>query len=258
MKRPINLNADLGEGFGPWRMGDDAAMLEIVGSASVACGFHAGDPLIMARTLATAFSRGVSVGAHPSFPDLQGFGRRRMDIAGEALESILIYQIGALAALARAQGGLVTHVKPHGALNNMACQDAGLADTVARAIKRFDPSLVLLAPAASQLAGRGRDAGLPVVEEFFADRAYTDDGDLVPRAEPGAIIHGVEACVRHVLDMLGAGGLVTVSGKVIPAALQSVCVHGDDAAAVATARALRDGLVEAGHELVTIPRLRTD
>lgn len=255
MKQCINLNADLGEGFGPWRMGDDDAMLEVVGSANVACGFHAGDPQVMARTLATAQRLGVSVGAHPSFPDLQGFGRRKMDIVGDELEAILIYQIGALAALARAQGGDVSHVKPHGALNNMACLDAGLAATVAQAIGRFDPSLVLLAPAGSQLVKAGRTAGLRVVEEFFADRAYTDDGNLVPRSQPGAMIHGAQACLRHVLAMLAAGGLISTSGKVIPAALQSICVHGDDAEAVASARAIRAGLIEAGYDLVTVPEL---
>ncbi|MBL8445504.1 MAG: 5-oxoprolinase subunit PxpA [Zoogloeaceae bacterium] len=255
MKGRINLNADLGEGFGPWRMGDDNAMLEVVGSANVACGFHAGDPQVMAKTLTTALRLGVSVGAHPSFPDLQGFGRRKMDIVGDELEAILIYQIGALAALARAQGGGVTHVKPHGALNNMACLDGSLAATVANAIGRFDPALVLLAPAGSQLVKAGHAAGLRVVEEFFADRAYTDDGNLVPRSQPGAMIHGAQACVRHVLAMLSAGGLISISGKVIPAALQSICVHGDDAEAVATARAIRAGLIGAGYELVTVPAL---
>lgn len=255
MKARINLNADLGEGFGPWRMGDDAAMLEVVGSANVACGFHAGDPQVMTKTLTTALRLGVSVGAHPSFPDLQGFGRRKMDIVGEELESILIYQIGALGALAKAQGGRVTHVKPHGALNNMACLDSGLAATIARAIERFDRSLVLLAPAGSQLVKAGHAAGLTVVEEFFADRAYTDEGNLVPRSQPGAMVHGAQACLRHVLGMLEAGGLIATSGKLIPAVLQSICVHGDDAEAVETARALRAGLIEAGYELVTIPQL---
>lgn len=255
MSERINLNADLGESFGAWRMGDDTAMLEAVKSANVACGFHAGDPLVMRHTVATAKRCGVSLGAHPGFPDLQGFGRRRMELPPAELEAMLIYQIGALAALARAEGTTVTHVKPHGALNNMACADANLAATVARAIHTLDPDLILLAPALSQLAVAGREAGLRVVEEIFADRAYLDDGNLVPRSQPGAMIHGAEACLRHVLDMLEAGALISTNGKRLPVTARSICVHGDDAEAVVTARALRDGLQRAGYELVAIPDL---
>ncbi|WP_018988890.1 LamB/YcsF family protein [Aromatoleum toluclasticum] len=255
MSERINLNADLGESFGAWSMGDDAAMLEVVKSANVACGFHAGDPLVMRQTVATAKRCGVSLGAHPSFPDLQGFGRRRMDVPSAELEAMLIYQIGALAGIARAEGSTVTHVKPHGALNNMACADAKLAATVARAVRAFDPDLILLAPALSQLVIAGREAGLRVVEEIFADRAYLDDGNLVPRSQPGAMVHGADACLRHVLAMLEAGALISINGKRLPVKAQSICVHGDDAEAVATARALRDGLQRAGYELVAIPEL---
>ncbi|MCC4115311.1 LamB/YcsF family protein [Aromatoleum toluclasticum] len=255
MSERINLNADLGESFGAWSMGDDAAMLEVVKSANVACGFHAGDPLVMRQTVATAKRCGVSLGAHPSFPDLQGFGRRRMDVPSAELEAMLIYQIGALAGIARAEGSAVTHVKPHGALNNMACADAKLAATVARAVRAFDPDLILLAPALSQLVIAGREAGLRVVEEAFADRAYLDDGNLVPRSQPGAMVHGADACLRHVLAMLEAGALISINGKRLPVKAQSICVHGDDAEAVATARALSDGLQRAGYELVAIPEL---
>ncbi len=255
MKGPINLNADLGESFGAWSMGEDAAMLEVVNSANVACGFHAGDPLVMSRTVATAKRNGVSVGAHPGFPDLQGFGRRRMDIPADELAAMLIYQIGALVGVARAEGHAVTHVKPHGALNNMACVDAALAATVAGAVHRLDPGLILLAPALSKLAEAGRAAGLRVVEEIFADRAYQPDGSLVPRSRPGAMIHGPEACLRHVMTMLEAGALIAVDGTRLPVRAQSICVHGDDAEAVATARALRDGLRRAGYELAAIPAL---
>ena len=255
MPDPINLNADLGESFGAWRMGDDAAMLQVVGSANVACGFHAGDPLVMRATVATAKRCGVSIGAHPGFPDLQGFGRRPMAIPATELEALLIYQIGALAALARAEGASVSHVKPHGALSNMACVDRALATTVAKAIHRLDPSLILLAPALSQLAMAGRKIGLPVVEEIFADRAYRDDGSLVPRSQPGAVIHGAEACLRHVLAMLEAAALISVDGTHLPAKAQSICVHGDNADAVATAQAIRSGLQKAGYALVPIPAL---
>ncbi|MDQ5915503.1 MAG: 5-oxoprolinase (ATP-hydrolyzing) subunit, partial [Pseudomonadota bacterium] len=183
--KQLNLNADLGESFGAWEMGSDAELLQIVGSANIACGFHAGDPLVMRRTVRQALDAGVSLGAHPSFPDLQGFGRRAMQIPAAELEAMLIYQIGALAGIARAEGGVLTHVKPHGALNNMACEDAALAATVARAVKAFDSSLILLAPALSQLQRVSAAAGLAVGIEIFADRAYTDEGNLVPRSQPG-------------------------------------------------------------------------
>jgi UPF0271 protein len=255
MTRLLNLNADLGESFGAWAMGSDDAMLRIVNSANVACGFHAGDPLVMFRTMALAREGGVSVGAHPGYPDLQGFGRRRMDIPLPELEAMLTYQIGALEACARAQGLRVTHVKPHGALSNVACAERKVADAVARAVHRLDPALILLAPAASQLIAAGREHGLPVVEEIFADRAYLDDGNLVPRSQPGAMIHGAEASLQHVMRMVEESALISITGKRIPVNPQSICVHGDNADAVATAQAIRDGLSTAGYTLVTIPEL---
>ena len=251
----LNLNADLGESFGPWDMGSDDAMLGIVNSANVACGYHAGDPLVMLRTVARARENAVSVGAHPGFPDLQGFGRRRMDIPADELEAMLIYQIGALDACARAQGMRVTHIKPHGALSNIACADRKVADAVARAVKRLDPTLILLAPAASQMILAGREQGLPIVEEVFADRAYLDDGNLVPRSQPGAMIHGAEASLAHVMRMVEEQALVSITGKRIPVNPQSICVHGDNAEAVATAKALRDGLQKAGYTLASIPEV---
>lgn len=256
MAKRLNLNADLGESFGPWKMGSDVAMLRIVNSANVACGYHAGDPPVMLKTVALARDNGVSVGAHPGFPDLQGFGRRRMDIPADELEAMLICQIGALDACARAQGLRVTHVKPHGALSNIACADRKVADVVARAVQRLDSTLILLAPAASQMVLAGRERGLPVVEEIFADRAYLDDGNLVPRSQPGAMIHGAEASLAHVMRMVEEQALVSINGKRIPVEPQSICVHGDNAEAVATAQALRDGLTRAGYLLATIPELR--
>ena len=251
----LNLNSDLGESFGAWEMAGDEPMLGIVNSANVACGYHAGDPLVMMRTLALAGKNGVSVGAHPGFPDLQGFGRRRMDIPAAELEAMLIYQIGALDACARAQGQRVTHVKPHGALSNIACADRKVADVVARAVHRLDPALILLAPAASQMVLAGREQGLPVIEEIFADRAYLDDGNLVPRSQPGAMIHGAEASLAHVMRMVEEQALVSINGKRIPVEPQSICVHGDNAEAVATAQALREGLTRAGYRLATLPEL---
>ena len=251
----LNLNSDLGESFGAWEMAGDEPMLGIVNSANVACGYHAGDPLVMMRTLALAGKNGVSVGAHPGFPDLQGFGRRRMDIPAAELEAMLIYQIGALDACARAQGLRVTHVKPHGALSNIACADRKVADVVVRAVHRLDPTLILLVPAASQMVLAGREQGLPVIEEIFADRAYLDDGNLVPRSQPGAMIHGAEASLAHVMRMVEEQALVSINGKRIPVEPQSICVHGDNAEAVATAQALREGLTRAGYRLATLPEL---
>jgi UPF0271 protein len=252
MKR-LNLNADLGESFGAWKMGSDAELLQIVGSANIACGFHAGDPPVMRRTVRQALDAGVSLGAHPSFPDLQGFGRRAMQIPAAELEAILLYQIGALAGIARAEGGALTHVKPHGALNNMACEDAALAATVARAVKAFDPSLILLAPALSQLQGAGEAAGLPVGIEVFADRAYTDEGNLVPRSQAGAVLHSAEECAAHVLRFVEAEGIVCASGKVLKTPFHSICVHGDGPEAVSAAAMIRKSLQDKGCRLVPLP-----
>jgi 5-oxoprolinase (ATP-hydrolysing) subunit A len=251
----INLNADLGESFGAWRMGDDRALLGIVGSANVACGFHAGDPLVMRETVRLALEAGVSIGAHPAFPDLQGFGRRTMQLSARELEAVVIYQVGALIGMAQAQGHRVSHVKPHGAMNNMACEDAAMAATIAGAVKAVDADLILMAPALSQLAAAGRAAGLRVADEVFADRAYSDDGNLVPRSRPGAVLHDSAECLAHVLRMLESGGIVAASGKLLPCSFHSICVHGDNAHAVATAAAVRDGLLAAGHRLKTLPEL---
>lgn len=253
--RKINLNADLGESFGAWVMGHDAELLAIVKSANVACGFHAGDPLVMRRTVALAGQHGVSIGAHPSYPDLQGFGRRRMAMPAADLQAAIQYQIGALEGIARVEGLKVGHVKPHGALNNAACEDRALADVVAQAIRDFDRELIVLAPARSQLCLAAEAAGLPVVEEVFADRAYRDDGQLVARGEPGAMIHGADASWAHVERMLAEGALVSVGGKRLPCRIGSICVHGDGAEAVATARRLAERITAAGWALVAVPEL---
>ena len=251
----INLNADLGESFGAWSMGRDGEMLQLVTSANVACGFHAGDPLVMRQTVATARRHGVSIGAHPSFPDLQGFGRRRIDMAPAELEAMVVYQIGALQGIAAAEQHRVTHVKPHGALNNLACEDIELARCIARAVRAAGPQLILLAPALSALVRAGREAGLAVVEEIFADRQYTDEGHLVPRSHPQAMVHGAEASVRHVMAMLDGAALVSIHGKRLPCAAGSICVHGDNAEAVATAQALRTALLAADYALLPLPGL---
>ncbi|MBK8117240.1 MAG: LamB/YcsF family protein [Candidatus Accumulibacter sp.] len=251
----INLNADLGESFGAWEMGSDAELLRIVGAANIACGFHAGDPLVMRRTVRQALAAGVSLGAHPAFPDLQGFGRRVMQLSAAELEAMLIYQIGALGGIAQAEGGRLTHVKPHGALNNMACEDAALAASVVSAIRSLDRSLILLAPALSKLALAGMAAGLPVATEIFADRAYTDAGSLVPRSQPGAVLHTAEACVAHVLRMCDAGGIVSAGGQRIRTDFHSICVHGDGPQAVVVATAVRSALLAAGVSLLPLPEV---
>ena len=252
MTKTINLNADLGESFGAWKMGEDEALLQVVRSANIACGFHAGDPLVMRHTVRTALAAGVSLGAHPAYPDLQGFGRRPMKMAPAELEAMVIYQVGALAGMAAAEGGRVTHVKPHGALNNQACEDAVLADAVARAVKAIDPGLILLAPVLSELYFAGERIGLKVAGEVFADRAYTDAGTLVPRGRPGAVIHDYDKLVGHVLRMLDAGGIVSQSGKVLPGAMDSICVHGDTLGAVESVRQLRVALEVRGWQLQTL------
>lgn len=251
----INLNADLGEGYGPWTMGDDAAMLAVVKSANVACGGHAGDPDVMRRTLRLAREHGVSVGAHPSYPDLRGFGRRAMSLTPAELENQLAAQIGALMGVAALEGMRVSHVKPHGALNNQACVDRALADTICTAIGAIDPGLILLAPAASQMVIAGRAAGLAVVEEIFADRAYLPDGQLVPRSRPDAMIHGAAACLAHVLAMLDAGALIAIDGTRIPTPIGSICVHGDSPDAIQVAQHLRQELAAIGYEIVPLPAL---
>ncbi len=254
-EKRINLNADLGESFGPWVMGDDAALLDVVASANLACGFHAGDPEVMRRTVAACVAKGVSIGAHPSYADLQGFGRRALKLSAAEIENLVAYQVGALAGIAALEGGQVSHVKPHGALNNQSCVDAGIAAAIARAVKAVDPQLILLAPAASALLLAGRDAGLRVVEEIFADRAYQDDGQLALRATPGAMVHGAAACAAHVQAMLAEQALIALSGRRIPTAIGSICVHGDGAEAVTVAHHLRQVLESAGWTIAPLPAL---
>jgi UPF0271 protein len=251
----INLNSDLGEAFGAWPMGDDPAMLEVVASANIACGFHAGDPSVMMRTVRTALAKGVSLGAHPSYPDLQGFGRRAMSMSLAEVEAMVAYQIGALAGIAAACGGRVTHVKPHGALNNQAAIDHDLARAVARAIKGVDGAMIFLAPAGSQMAKAGRELGLPTAEEVFADRNYDDDGNLVARSKPNAMIHDSAEAATNVLRMIKDGVIRSVSGKDVPCRVHSVCVHGDEPSAVAMARDLRATLERNDVTIVGLPQI---
>ncbi|ALV06643.1 LamB/YcsF family protein [Roseateles depolymerans] len=242
----IDLNSDLGESFGAWRMGDDAAMLAIVSSANVACGFHAGDPAGILATLRSAAAHGVSVGAHVAYPDLAGFGRRNMDLASADLQASVIYQIGALQGLAAAAGTRVRYVKPHGALYNFIAHDARQAADVIAAVKAVDASLGLVVLAGSALAGWAREAGLRTVEEAFADRGYRADGSLVPRNQPGAVLHDPDAIAERMLQLAREGTVTAVDGSVVRVHAQSICVHGDSPGAVAMAQRLRERLTAEG------------
>lgn len=235
----MDLNSDLGESFGAWTMGDDAAMLDIVSSANVACGFHAGDAAGILATLKAAKARGVVVGAHVAYRDLAGFGRRNMDVASADLVADVIYQIGALQGLAQAAGTTVQYVKPHGALYNTIAQDKRQATDVIQAIKAINPSLVLMALAGSPLIGWAREAGLTVMAEAFADRAYMPDGALVSRREPGAVLHDPAHIAERMLQLVRHGTVQAVDGSQVRIAADSICVHGDSPGAVAMARVLR-------------------
>ena len=245
----IDLNADVGESFGAYAYGDDTAILRSVTSANVAAGFHAGDPSVIRRTLAQARELGVSVGAHPSFPDLQGFGRRAMVLEPSDAEDQVLYQIAAVAGLARAEGLTLTHVKPHGALYNQATRERGLAEALARAVHAFDAGLALFAPPQSALSAAGRALGLRVVHEGFADRAYQPDGSLVPRRQPGAVIANVEEVVTRAMQMATERTVVAVDGSVIQLDIDTLCVHGDTPGAASMAAWLRAGLTAAGVEV---------
>ena len=242
----IDLNCDMGESFGRYTIGDDAALLDIVTSANVACGFHAGDPEVMARTVACAVENGVAIGAHPGYPDLQGFGRRDLAMTAEALKAGLIYQIGALSAFARAAGTALTHVKPHGALYNAAARDASIAETIAEAVHALDAALIVVTQPHTPLAEAARNMGLQVVLEGFADRAYQPNGTLRPRSLPGAVLHRPNAIAERAVRMVKDRQVEAYTGEEIPLEIDTLCVHGDTPGAEAIARAVRDALERAG------------
>jgi UPF0271 protein len=245
----IDLNADLGEGFGVWELGDDGAMLDIVTSANLACGFHAGNPVGLATACRAAEKRGVRIGAQVGYFDLAGFGRRRIDVEPAELTADVIYQIGAMQALARAAGTALGYVKPHGALYNTIVYDQAQARAVAEAVHAVDPGLPVLGLAGSVFFAEARRLGLRTVAEAFADRAYQPDGQLVPRREAGAVLHDPEQIAQRVLTMVQAGTITACDGSVIAVEVESVCVHGDSPGAVQIASAVRDRLVATGIEL---------
>lgn len=241
----VDLNADLGEGFGAWTMGDDDALLDLVTSANVACGFHAGDPAIMRRTCEQAASRGVVIGAHVSYRDLEGFGRRDLEVAPDRLVDELLYQIGALDAIARAAGTAVRYVKAHGALYNRAAHDDAHAGALVRAVVAHG-GLALLAAPGSRAEALAHEAGLTVVTEGFVDRAYRADGTLVPRREPGAVHATTDACVAQAISIARDHVVHAADGTKVPLGARSLCVHGDTPHAIATALVVRDALRAAG------------
>lgn len=244
-ERIIDFNADMGEGYGPWRMGDDAAMLGIVTSASIACGGHASDPETMFRVLSQARERGVTVGAHPGYPDRENFGRRRLPYPPAEIERFVAAQIGALIGVGRLAGVKVAYVKPHGALGNVAAEDRAVADAIVRAVRAFD-GLAVLAMPGSAFDAAARAAGLSTFAEIFADRGYTPEGQLVPRSQPGAMIEDAQEAAARLLHFLDTGRMKTVDGGEVPLEAASICIHGDSDHAVAMARAVRQALERAG------------
>ena len=242
----IDINADVGESFGAYTIGDDAAVMRSVTSVNVAAGFHGGDPSVLRRTIRLACELGVAVGAHPSFPDLQGFGRRVMSISAQEAEDVVLYQVAAVAGVARAEGLTLSHVKPHGALYNMAVRDRELAEAIARSVFAFDPELVLFAPPRSALAAAGRAIGLRVAIEGFADRAYQPDGTLVPRDQPGAVIANIEDVVTRAMQMAADRTVVAADGTLVQIDIDTLCIHGDTPGAASMAAWVRAGLQSSG------------
>jgi UPF0271 protein len=251
----IDLNCDCGESFGPWEMGDDAAILAHVSSANIACGAHAGDPDVMRRTVRLARELGVGVGAHPGFADLQGFGRRVLALSTDEIANSVLAQVGALYAIARAEGVALTHVKPHGALYNHAAVTPTAATAIAQALAAFDRELILVGLAGSALIQAGRAAGLRVAGEAFADRVYEADGQLRARRFDDAMILDREQCLSQVLSIVTQGYVVARGGKRVPVQADTICLHGDAPAAAARAAFLRQGLQAAGVSVVALPRL---
>jgi 5-oxoprolinase (ATP-hydrolysing) subunit A len=250
--RSMDLNCDMGESFGAWTMGQDADVLAHVSSANIACGFHAGDPATMRRTVAAAVAHGIAIGAHPSLPDLAGFGRREMRVSADETYALTLYQIGALAAMAQAAGTRLRHVKPHGALYNMAAKDPVLADAIATAVRDFDHDLILVGLANSELPRAGERAGLAVAHEAFADRRYESDGSLMTRGKQGAVIDDVDAAVAQAISIATRGEAESADG-VLRIRADTICVHGDRADAAIFASRLRNALENAGVVVAALP-----
>ncbi len=244
--KTLDLNSDLGESMGLYKIGMDESMLSIVTSANIACGFHGGDPVVMRQTVKTAIENGVSIGAHPGYPDLLGFGRRQMSLSPDEAYSYILYQLGALNAFVRAQGGEIAHIKPHGAMYNTGCKDISLATAICSAASDFDKNIIVLAPVGSCFEQAASSLGLQFVGEFFADRAYNSDGSLVARSIDGAVIEDESLAAQRVVQMAKQGTVKCIDGSVIPISCGSVCVHGDNAHAVKLAQTIRETLTQNG------------
>ena len=253
----IDLNADLGEGYGPWRMGDDGALLDVISSANIACGYHAGDPVIMDRTVRMAGQRGIDIGAHVGFPDLMGFGRRPIQADPAELATYVLYQLGALAGMARAAGQRMTHMSFHGALGNMAAADMQLAQVLVRAVADFDPALVVSVSTDTAIEQAALGQGLRVATSFLADRAYDDEGALVSRTLPGAVVHDAQLVLQRVLQVLQDRSVTTITGKRRPMRVQSILLHGDTPGAVALAKMVRNAIERDGGRVVPLSRVHT-
>lgn len=242
----VDINCDMGESFGRWELGADTAVMPFISSANIACGAHAGDPAVMRRTLRLAREHAVACGAHPGFADIAGFGRREIPITPPEATDLVLWQIGALAAIARSEGITLRHVKPHGALYNMAARDSALAEAIANAVAAFDRTLVFFGLAGSGMLEAGRARGLTVAAEGFADRSYEADGSLTPRSVSGSVIHDVDAVVARAVRMVREGRVTARTGADIPLHVDTICVHGDTPGAATLARALREGFEQAG------------
>ena len=242
----IDLNCDMGESFGAYRIGNDEAILDYVTSANVACGFHAGDPSVMRRTLQLAAAKGVAVGAHPGYRDLEGFGRRYMAVTPEHVRDLVVYQVGAILGFARAEGIQLQHVKPHGALYNAAARDRTVADAVAAAVYDIDPEIVLFGLAGSELEAAGREVGLRVASEAFVDRTYGSDGRLIPRRDPRALIHDEEMAVAQAARLVEEGRVRSLDGTDLELSPDTICIHGDGPNAVSLAKLVRERLERSG------------
>lgn len=243
-KKFIDLNCDMGESFGSWNMGNDAEIMPYVSSVNIACGFHAGDPNIMMKTIDLAIQHSVNIGAHPGYPDLAGFGRRHLFMSPKEVYAAVLYQIGALAAIARARGAELHHVKPHGALYNLAAKDSVYAEAIADAIYVFDSSLILYGLSGSELTRAGKEKGLSVFHEVFADRTYQADASLTPRTEPNAILKTPEEAVDQIIRILQTGEVITCSGDAIPIEADSICIHGDHEGAAEFAKQIYQQLTD--------------
>jgi UPF0271 protein len=249
MSKQIDLNSDVGESFGAYKLGEDEEVLKYVTSANIACGFHAGDPLVMEKTVELAVKNGVAVGAHPGYPDLLGFGRRDMKVTPKEVKAYVKYQLGALNAFAAAKGVKIQHVKAHGAMYNMAAISYDLAKAISEAVYDFDKDIILLALAKSEMVKVAKDTGLRVAEEVFADRAYNDDGTLVPRGKPGSMIEDETESIRRVIKMVDEGIVKSITGKEIEIKADSICVHGDNPKAVDFVKKIREKFKNAGISL---------